>query len=166
MMCVEIDQVLLHQGGHTVGEQLIQDVEVRDAKVGQGLIVDLNPATEPAEAGVMRAQPSHRPGAADALNSGLQPQSHHDLGVDRGPTGPTFYAHHGQGCPYSGSNGLEQGRQVEPLDELPDRARGVFGSHPILQGHGRQQGLPIGTAQARLGLGGSSGGLRVVRWGV
>jgi hypothetical protein len=54
-----------------VGEQLIQEVEVRDAKVGQGVIVDLNSATEPAEAVVMRAQPGHRPSTADALNSGL-----------------------------------------------------------------------------------------------
>jgi hypothetical protein len=68
---VEIDQVLLHQDGHTVGEQLIQEVEVRNAKVSQGVIVDLNSATEPAEAGVIGAQPGHLPGAADALNSGL-----------------------------------------------------------------------------------------------
>jgi hypothetical protein len=27
---IEINQLLLHQGGHTVGEQLIQEVEVRD----------------------------------------------------------------------------------------------------------------------------------------
>src|SRR5213080_3037604 len=33
---VEIDQVLLHQGGHTVSKQLIQKIEVRNAKVSQG----------------------------------------------------------------------------------------------------------------------------------
>jgi hypothetical protein len=33
---IEIDQALLHQGGHTVGEQLIQEIQVRDAKVSQG----------------------------------------------------------------------------------------------------------------------------------
>jgi hypothetical protein len=52
---IEIDQTLLHQGGHTVGEQLIQEIKVRDAKVSQGVIVDLNPATEPAEAVVVGA---------------------------------------------------------------------------------------------------------------
>jgi hypothetical protein len=82
--------------------------------------VDLNTATEPAEAMVMRAQPGHRPGAADALNSGIQPQGHHDLGIDRGPA-------------FHGPNGLEQGRQVEPLDELPDRAGRVFGGHQTTQ---------------------------------
>ena len=71
MMCVEIDQILLHQGGHTVSEQVIQKLNVRDAKVGQGVIVDLNTPTEPAEAVVIGAQPGHRPGAADALNSGI-----------------------------------------------------------------------------------------------
>ena len=139
-----------------MGKQLIQDVEVRNAKVSQGVIVDLNPATEPAKAVVMRAQPGHSPGAADALNSGLQPQGHQDLRIDRGPAGPAFH----------GSNALEQGRQVEPLDKLPDRAGRVFGGHQVLQGHGRQPGLPIGTAQARLRLGDSSGGLPVVRWGL
>jgi hypothetical protein len=114
---VEIDQILFHQGGYTVGEQLIQDVEVRDAKVGQGVIVDLNTPTEPAEAVVMQAQPGHRPGAADALNSGIQPQGYQDPRIDRRPAGPAFHR----------PNGLEQGPQVKPLDKLPDRAGRVFG---------------------------------------
>ena len=101
-----------------MGKQLIQDVEVRNARVSQGVIVDLNPATEPAKAVVMRAQPGHSPGAAGALNSGLQPQGHQDLRIDRGPAGPAFH----------GSNALEQGCQVEPLDKLPDRAGRVFGA--------------------------------------
>jgi hypothetical protein len=54
-----------------MGEQVIQKLNVRDAKVGQGVIVDLNTPTEPTEAVVIGAQPSHRPGTADALNSGL-----------------------------------------------------------------------------------------------
>jgi hypothetical protein len=49
---------------------------VRDAKVSQGVIVDLNSATEPAEAMGISAQPSYRPSTADALNSGLQPQGY------------------------------------------------------------------------------------------
>jgi hypothetical protein len=54
-----------------VGEQFIQEIKVRNAKVSQGVIVDLNSATEPAEAGVIGAQPGHRPSTADALNSGI-----------------------------------------------------------------------------------------------
>jgi hypothetical protein len=54
-----------------MGEQFIQKIEVRNAKVSQGVIVDLNTPTEPAEAVVMRAQPGHLPGAADALNRGI-----------------------------------------------------------------------------------------------
>jgi hypothetical protein len=54
-----------------MGEQFIQKIEVRNAKVSQGVIVDLNTPTEPAEAMVVGTQPSHRPGAANALNSGI-----------------------------------------------------------------------------------------------
>src|ERR687895_2344520 len=115
------------------------------------MIVDLNPATEPAEAGVVGAQPSYRPSTADALNSGIQPQGYQQLGIDCGPSGPAFHR----------SNGLEQRCQVKPLDELPDRAGEVFGGHQVLQKHGWQQGLPVGTAQPRLGPGRSKG-----RWGV
>jgi len=149
---IEIYQTLFQQDGDAVGEQLVQKVEVVDAKIGQGMVIDRDPATEPAKAMVVDAQPVQGAGAANALDGGVQPQGHPDLRVGGRAPRPAL----------DGADVPEEGRQVQSLDELPDGPGVVFGGQEVFQQHGRQQDLPVGPPQARgrFGVGGWSRGFR------
>jgi hypothetical protein len=64
---VEIDQVLLAQHGHGLGQELIEEIDMAGAEVGQGVVVDGDATDEPAEGVVVGAQPGQGTGGADAL---------------------------------------------------------------------------------------------------
>ena len=150
---VEIDQVLLQQDGDAVGEQLVQEVEVADAKIGQGMVIDRDPATEPAKAMMVQAQPVQGAGAANALDGGVEPQGHPDLRIGGGASGSALHS----------ADVAEEGRQVEALDELPDGPGVVFGGQEVFQQQRRQQDVPVGPPQARGRFGGGWSG-RFRRW--
>ena len=150
---VEVDQVFRHQGGNTVGQQTVEKLQMMDAEVGQGVIVDRDTATEPAKGVVMAAQIVQSPGTADSLNGGQQPQGDWNLRIDGRRPRSTFH----------GTNGVQEGSQVKALHKLPNRAGMVFGSQQVLQTHGRDQSFPISAAQARFGLFGSVHWLATLR---
>ena len=86
------------------------------AEVGEGVVVGGHVADDPLEGGVVAAKLVESPGAADALDGGVEPQRHEDLGVDGGPPGPAL----------DGLDAVVQGVEVEPLDVGPDDAGGVI----------------------------------------
>jgi hypothetical protein len=70
---VEIDQILFHQGGNAVRQQVVEELQVADAEIGEGVVIDGDAATDPAEAVVVGTQIVEGAGAADALDGGVQP---------------------------------------------------------------------------------------------
>jgi hypothetical protein len=80
---VPIDPILRQQGSDTMRQQVIEELQVTDAKIGQGMIVDRDAAAEPAAA-VVGTEIVHGTGTAAALDGGIQPQGHPDLRIGRG----------------------------------------------------------------------------------
>jgi hypothetical protein len=124
-------------------QHVVEQAQVADPEVRQGVVIDRDAAAEPAEAVVVRTQPVEGAGAADASDGGEQPQGDQDAGVGGRPAGAAV----------DGADGVEQRGEVEPLDEVPDGAGVVVGGEQVLQGHGGDKGLSVGAAQARGGLG-------------
>ena len=92
------------------------------AKVGKGVVVRGHVADDPLEGGVIPAKPVQLPGAADALDSGVEPQRHEDLGVDGGPPGPAF----------DGLDAVVQGVEVEAQNVVPNHpSRMIAGNQGV-----------------------------------
>src|SRR5262249_50709703 len=130
-------QVLLAQDGDGVGQQVVEEVDVAGAEVGEGVVVDGDAAYEPAEGVVVLAQPGQGAGGADALEGGVQPHRHADTRVDGGgarPAGP-------------GADGVVKGCEVQAQAEVPDQPGLVVGVEQVLQRHGWDDPLPVGRAQ-------------------
>src|SRR5262249_41907807 len=138
---VEIDQILFAQHGHGVGQQLVQQVEVLDAEVGQGVVVDRDATDQPAESVVVGTQPGQGAGTADAFEGGVQPQRRAKAGVDGSASGSAF----------TGAEVVVKRGQVQAKAEVPDDTRLVILLKEILQGEGREDLLPISSAQPRRG---------------
>jgi hypothetical protein len=130
---------LLAEHGHGAGEQPVQEVEVADAEVGQGVVVDADAAGQPAEGVVPQAQLGQGAGAADALEGGVQPQRHGDARVEGGVAGPAE----------AGADSVVEGGEVEGTDEVPDEAGLVVHLEEPLQGHGGDDLLAIRHTQPR-----------------
>ena len=110
------------------------------AEVGQGVVVDRDVAEDPAIGVVVAAELVELAGAADAVDGGVEPQRHEDLGVDAGPAG------------IAGDrlDGVVQGAEVQALDEIPDDPRGVIGWDQLIEGGGAEDDLlAVGGAQPR-----------------
>ena len=127
------------------------------AEVGEGVVVGGHVADDPLEGGVVPAEPVELPGAADALDGGVEPQRHEDLGVDGGAPGP----------PLDGLDAVVQGVEVEPLDVVPDDAGGMIagdqgverrGAEDDLLAVGRPEPRPTPPRVGGLGLGGRIAG--------
>jgi hypothetical protein len=136
---VEVDQPLLAEHGHRVGQQPIEQIEVTDAEVGQGVVVDGDAAAQPAEGVVVGAQPGQGAGTADALQGGVQPQGDAQARVDGGPAGASL----------AGADRDGEGLEVQPQAEVPDDAGLVVGIQEALQGQGREDQLAVGGTQTR-----------------
>src|SRR5262249_37709740 len=136
---VEIDQILLAQDGDGVGQEPVEEVEVADPEVGEGVVVDGDAAGQPSEGVVVGAQPGQGTSAADGLEGGVQPQRDADLGVDGGVSGPAD----------ARADGVVQGRQVEATAEVPDEARLVVSIEEVLQGHAGDDLASVSRAQPR-----------------
>jgi len=138
---VQVDQVLFAEHGHRVGQHPVEEVDLVDAEIGQGVIVDRDATGQPAEGVVILAEPGQGAGAADAFQGGVEPDGGEDARIDRGPARAAF----------DGADpGVEQG-QVELRDEVPDDAGLMVGLEEVLQGHGGEELLAIDRAEARLG---------------
>src|SRR5207244_1348227 len=69
---------------------LVEESNVIDAEVGQGVVVDGDATGQPAKSVVVFAQPGQRASAADAFESGVQPQGNANPRVDGGAARPAF----------------------------------------------------------------------------
>ena len=136
---VEVDQLLLAEHGDRVGQQPVEHLEVLDAEIREGVVVDRDATAEPAEGVVVVAEPGQRAGRADALQRGVEPEGHAEAGVDGGTSRPAF----------AGADRVIQGLEVQPRAEVPDDAGLMIGLEQILQGQGREDLLPVGLPQAR-----------------
>jgi len=116
---------------HALGEEVVEQLGVRHPEVGEGVVVDADPAADPAVGVVLVAQAVEGPGAAHPLERGVQPERHEDRRVDRRTAAVALR------LPDLGV----EGRQVEALDERPCEAS------PVL---GRQEALEIGRTQGDL----------------
>ena len=138
---VEIDQFLLAQDGHRVGEQSVEELQVLDAEVGQGVVIDADAAAEPAEGVVVGAEVVQGAGTADALQRGAQPQRREDTRVGG----------RASGMPFDGADAGVQVGQVDALDETPDDARLVVVGEQVVQRHRWEQLLTVSQTQTRTG---------------
>src|SRR5581483_10819445 len=136
---VEIDQFLLAQHGHRVRQQLVEESDVRDSEIGQGMVVDGDTADQPAKSVMVSAQPSQGAGGADAFEGGVQPQGDAQAWVDGRATGPAF----------PGTDRLVKRGQVQAQAEVPGEPRLVLLLQEVFQGHGREELLAVGSAQPR-----------------
>jgi hypothetical protein len=62
-------------------------------------------------------------GAANAVDGGVEPQRHEDLGIDGGATGPAL----------GGLDAVVQGAEVEAFDVVPDEACGMIVGDQVIQ---------------------------------
>src|SRR5262249_27631984 len=136
---VEIDQVLLAQHGHGVGQESVEEIDVAGAEVGQGGGIDGDAADEPAEGVVVLTQPGQGACGADAFEGGVQPQGDEDARVGGWCAGVSL----------DGADAVVQGGEVESLDEVPDETGLVVILQEVLQGHGGDDPLPGGAPRAR-----------------
>ena len=112
------------EGRHALGQQPVQQLDRVGAEVGQGVVVDCDVAEEPAIGVVVAAESVELAGAADAVDGGVGPQRHEDLGIDGGPAGIAD----------DRLDGVVQGAEVQPPDELPDDPGGVIGGDQVVEG--------------------------------
>ena len=121
-----------------MGEQGVEEVEVPDADVGEGVVVDGHAAAQPAEGVVLGTEGGELASGADALQGGEQPQGDGQSGVEGGASGPAF----------AGADGVEEGLQVEPAAEVPDDAGLVVGVEEPVDGGGVEYAVAIRGSQA------------------
>jgi hypothetical protein len=122
-----------------VGQQSVEQIDVTDAAVRQGVVVDGDAAAQPAEGVVVRAQPGQRAGGAHALQGGVQPQGDAQARIDGGAAWATF----------AGADRLGKRFEIQLEAEVPDDAGLVVGIEQILQGQGRDDLLTVGLTQTR-----------------
>jgi hypothetical protein len=138
---VQVDQVLVAEHGHREGQQLVEELEVVDAEIGQGVITDRDASGQPLEGVVMVAEPGQGAGTADAFEGGVEPDGDEDAGVDRRSARAAF----------DGPDPSIERGQVELRDEVPDDPGLMVGIEEVLQRHGGEELLAIGHDEARFG---------------
>ena len=116
-------QAIGEQGRDALGEELVEDVGVVDPEGGEGVVVHPDPTSEPAVGVVLGAQAIERPGRADRLERGVQPQRGQDRRVDRRSPGVAL----------DRLDPIVQRAEIEPLDERPDEARPVVGRQETVE---------------------------------
>src|SRR5262249_58973037 len=79
---VEIDQILLTQYSDGVRQQPVEELDVSDAEIGEGVVIDADAAGQPAEGVVVLAQPDQGTGRADTFEGGVKPQGDAQAWVD------------------------------------------------------------------------------------
>ena len=87
-----------------MGEQIVEEFEVIDAEVGEGVVVDADAAAEPAEGIVLDAEGVDGAGGSDPFEGGVEPQGGGQPGIEGGATGPAF----------AGADEVGQGREASP----------------------------------------------------
>src|SRR4029079_9637306 len=111
-----------------------------DAEVAERVMIERDPAGDPAEGVVTLAQPRQLPGAADAVERGVQPQRNQDAGI-----GGVAAA-----VPFHGLNPSQQRPEIEGADILPDKPRLMLrGDEGVDALGGDHERLPLDSRQTR-----------------
>ena len=134
-----------------LGQQSVQQLAMSGAEVGQGVVIDRDIAADPLIGGMVPAELIELPGTADAIDGGVEPQGHEDLGIDGRSARSAV----------DGLDGSVQGAEVQFLDIIPDRASGMVGREQVVEGRGSEDDLlAVGGAESRLAAsaGGSASG--------
>src|SRR4051812_42962416 len=84
---VQIDQTLLTQHLNRLFEQLLRELKVVRAEIGERVVVDGDSTGEPAESIVTETQIGELTSAAQARESGIQPQGDEQSRIDGRPPG-------------------------------------------------------------------------------
>jgi hypothetical protein len=127
----EADLASRQEGGDALGQERVEEIGLLDPEVGQGVVVDADPATQPAIRVVLVAQAVECPRRADALQRGVQPERDEDGRIDRGPPRVAL----------DRPDPSVERREVEALDEGPHQARPVVGRKEALEIGGPERDL-------------------------
>ncbi len=104
-------------------QESVQNVGMLDPKGGQSVVVDTDPAGEPAVCVVLGTQSVERSGRADAFEGRIQPQRHKNPGVNGWPSRMPF--HRLDPC-------IERA-QIEALREGPNEASSMVGAKEAIE---------------------------------
>ncbi len=138
---IEIDQAFGGEHRDALSQQLVQELAMSGPEVGQGMVIDRDIAADPLIGGMATAELIELPGAADAVDGGVEPQGHEDLGIDGWSARSAV----------DGLDGSVQGTEVQSLDIIPDRASGMVGREQVVEGRGSEDDLfAVGGAESRL----------------
>lgn len=122
---LELDQTLRHQHRNTVSQHLVEKLHLLDSEVRQGVMVDRDPAADPAVRIVLLRQAFNRPRTPHPLHRRIEPQSQVNPRIRRGTARPALHR-----------LDLRIKRpQFERLHELPHRSRRVIHRQKTLQIH-------------------------------
>jgi hypothetical protein len=116
-------ELALEQRGDAAGELRIEPRAMAHPEVRQRVVIDPDPAADPAVRVVALAQPIELARRAHPVDSCPQPQRHQDRRVDRRPPGRALDR------PDPGV----QRRQIERPNERPDRAHRMIGAQERVQ---------------------------------
>ena len=141
---IQFDQTRRQQRGHALGQQLVEQLAMLRAEIGQGMVVDRDSPTDPTVNMMMLAKFVQLPGAADPVNGRVQPERHEDLGIDG--IASRLPLHRGDPS--------IQRRKVQLLREFPDGPRLMVARNQIIDGHGQPFHLvALGSLHPRFGWG-------------
>jgi hypothetical protein len=137
---IEIHQSLSQEDRNALGQQPVEQFAMGGAEIGQGVVIDGNIAEDPAIGIVAAAQLVELACAADAIDGGVEPEGHEDLGIDRGPSRPVV----------DGLDGIVQGTEVQAEDIVPDDPRRmIVGDQLVERGGTEDDLLAVGGPQPR-----------------
>ncbi len=78
----EVHQVVAHEQGQHLRDQVVEHLGVVAAKVAERVVVEPHPAAQPPIGGVQLGQALDLPSAVLAVAGGVHPQAEQELGVD------------------------------------------------------------------------------------
>ena len=118
-----MDEPVGRQRGHAIGQQLVQQLLVVDAKVAECVMIDPNPAAQPAIGQVAFAQPGQFARTADGLDRGVEPKRQEQSGINAIATRPMG----------AGLDGVVQRSEFQLGHEGSDKAHRVIGCHQLVE---------------------------------
>jgi len=137
---IQIDQILGDQRGDALGQEVVEQLDVMGAEIGERVIIGGDVPGDPLKRRVLPAEFVEPPRAADPFDGGVEPQSHEDLGVDGRAARSAF----------DRFDPVVQRGEVESFDVIPNDPRGVILGDQGIQGSGTKDDLlTIGRSHPR-----------------
>jgi hypothetical protein len=137
---VEIHQALTAQHLNGLLEQILKEVKIGNAEIGEGVVVDEDTTSDPLESIVVAAQPGQGASAGDTEQDGIQPQRDKDTRVN-GRSAWSILA---------GANAVIQDRKVKSLNIPPNSAGWVVWFYQLVYRFGVHHLLAVRCPHSRL----------------